>query len=83
MGLEDLPVDPGLEIKPLQERLRGQLEQVGEAGAITGEEREVVARLLLAARVLLEAAAGGDVGLVADDRIDPGGPGSLIELQGA
>ena len=70
--LEQFAVDPWLKVEALEVGLRGQLEEVGEAGAIPGQKREVVARILLATGILLEAAAGGDVGLVADDRIDPG-----------
>ena len=42
----------------------------------------MVARFLLAAGLLVEAAPGGDVGLVTDDRIDAGRLRRGIELEG-
>ena len=41
----------------------------------------MVAGIPLAARVFLEAAPGGDVGLVADDRVDLRGLGGLVKLE--
>ncbi len=70
VGGQQLLVDPRLEIKPLQERRRGELDEVAEAGAVAGQQRQVVAGLLRAAQLFLEAAAGGDVGLQAENRID-------------
>ena len=70
VGLQQLAVDPGLEIEPFQEGLRGELHEVLEARAIGGQQREVEAGLLAAAGVFLGAAAGGDVGLQAEDRVD-------------
>ena len=52
-----------------------------KAGAIGGQQREVEAGLLEAAGVLLEAAAGGDVGLQAEDRVDAQVLGLPVELQ--
>jgi hypothetical protein len=79
--LEQFAVDPRLEVEALEVGLRRQLEEVREAGPVAGQEREVVARVLLAAGILLEAAARGDVGLVADDRVDARGLGGLVELE--
>ena len=83
MRLENLAIDPRLEIEAFEERLRGELEQVGEAGLVTGQEREVVARILLAAGVFLKPAAGRDVGLVADHRVDTGRLRRLVKLERA
>ena len=82
MGGEQLLVDARLEIKAFQKGRRRELDQVLEAGAVFGQQREVVAGLLRAAGVLLlKAAAGGDVGLVAHDRVDAHVLGRFVELQ--
>ena len=80
--LQQVTVDPRLEIEALQVGLGGQLEQVVEARPVAGQQREVVAGVLLVAGILLKPAARGDVGLVADDRVELGGLGGLVELQG-
>ena len=49
--------------------------------AILGQQREVVAGLLHAAGLFRTPAPRGDVGLVADDRVDPRGFGGRVELQ--
>ena len=68
---QQLLVDPRLVVEAFQRRGRGQLDQVLEARAVLGQQRQVVAGLLAVGGVLLlEPAAGGDVGLVADDRVD-------------
>jgi len=78
---EQVAVDPGLEVEALEVGLGGQLEEVGEADAVAGEQREVVAGIPLAARVLLEPAPRRDVGLVADDRVDLRRLRGLVELE--
>ena len=78
---EDLAVDAGLKVEALQRRGGGELEQVLKAGSVLGQQREVVARLLLAAGVFLEAAAGSDIGLVAHDRVDARPFAGLIKLE--
>ena len=79
--LQQFAIDPRLEVEALEIGLGGQLEEVVEPRPVTGQEREVVAGVFLVAGVLLEAAPRGDVGLVADDRVELGGFGSLIELE--
>ncbi len=61
----------------------GHLDEVAKAGAVLGQEREVEAGLAAARRPLLGALAGGDVGLVADDRVEADGPAFLVKLDGA
>ena len=54
--LEDLFVDPRLEVEPFERRGAGELDEVGEAGPIFREQREVIRRVFAAPRpALLEA----------------------------
>ena len=71
VGREQIAIDPGLEVKAFQIRLGGQLQQVGEALLVLGQKREVVARILLVAGVFLKPTTRGDIGFVANDRIEP------------
>ena len=83
VGGQQFLVDPRLEVKPLQERRRGEFHEVSEAVAIAGQERQVEVGLFRAAgRFFVKAAAGGDVGLQPEDRIDAQFLGRLIELHG-
>ena len=79
--LKQLFVDAGLKVKAFQVGGRGHFDEVFEAGAILSKERQVIGRFFAAGSVALEAAAGRDVGLVADDRIDAAIFGLFIELE--
>ncbi len=80
--LQDLFVDPRLEIEAFQRGGTGQLDQVAKAGAVLGQQRQVIAGRLAAGRpALVKATARGDVGFVADDRVDPRILRLAIELQ--
>ena len=81
--LQQLAVDPRLEVEALQKGLRGELHQVLKAGPVVGQQSEMETGLLEAAGVLLEAAARGDVGFQSEDRVDAHFLGLLIELQRA
>jgi hypothetical protein len=83
VGREQFAVDPRFEIKAFEVGPRGELQEVGEAHAIAGQEREVVARVLLVAGILLKPAARGDVGLVADDRVDARLLRGVVKFEGA
>ena len=67
----------GLKIEAFEKGGRGQLDQVLKARAVLGQQRQMVAGLLIGVGFFLKAAAGGDVGLVADDRIDARRPWPL------
>ncbi len=81
--LEQLPVEPRLVVVALEERLRGELDQVPVAAIVLGEQGQVVVELVaavgIAAGIVGPATAGralgagvvGHVGLRADDRLDP------------
>ena len=82
MLLQDFLVDSRAEVKALKKGLRGELQQVLEAGAVLGQEGDMVAGLFGAAGVLLVVAASGrDVGLDAEDRVDARVLGRFVELQ--
>ena len=82
VGGQQLLVDPRLEIKPLQEGRRGEFHEVAKAGAVAGQERQMDSWPLSSRRpFFVEAAAGGDVGLQPEDRIDAQFLGRLVELQ--
>jgi hypothetical protein len=70
VGFEDLPVDPRVVVEPLQEGDAGELDEVLEPGGVLGEQGEVGVSVLLLAAALLPAVPGGQVRLVADDRVD-------------
>ena len=70
MRRQQLAIDPRLEIKPFEKGGTGQLDQVLEAGAVLGQERQVVTGFLEPADLFFEAALRGDVRLVAHDRVD-------------
>ena len=79
--LEQFLVDTRLEVEPFQVGRRGHFEQVLEPGAVLAQQRQMVAGFLHVAGRFLPPAAGGDVRLVADDRLQTGVFGFLIELQ--
>ena len=82
VGGEHLHVDVGLAAREaLEEAGRGELDQVGEAGVALGQQGEVVA---LVFRLLLDRLHVVDeVGLEADDRLDPVLLAGLVEVDGA
>ena len=86
---ERLVVHARLVVEALQEAVRGELPQVRPAGLVLGQQHQVEAAVG-GARVLLVAAVrgpalqlGGDVGLQPEDRLDPGLPRGVVELDGA
>ena len=80
---QQLLVHPGAVIEALEVGLGDELEEVAVAGLVLGEQGQVVVLLLRLARCAVEPRSGGDVGLHADDRLDPDGPGRLVELERA
>ena len=54
-----------------------------EPGGVAGQQRQVEAGIAAAAGLALGALAGGDVGLVAEDRIEAGCGAFAVELDGA
>ena len=76
MGLEELPVDARLVVVALEVAGRGELDQVGVAGVVLGEEREVRVPLGLGLAVV------GDVDLAAENRLDSDLSGLPVELDG-
>ena len=76
VGLEQLPVDARLVVVALEVAGRGELDQVGVAGVVLGEEREVSVPLGLGAAVV------ADVDLAAENRLDSDLSGLPVELDG-
>ena len=74
-------IDAGLEIKALQIGFRCHFDEVAKAGAVLGQKREVITVFLERAAVALESALGGDIGFVAQNRINAGVFGGLIEFE--
>ena len=81
--LQQLLVDPRAIVEAFEEGERGELDEVPEAGLVLGEEGEVVARFADPLGVAVGAVAGGDVGLVADDRLDTHGGRLAVQLDGS
>src|SRR5262249_38311945 len=65
-----------------EEGHRRHPDQILKTGAILGEQGQVVAVLLAATGVAFAAMAGGNVGLIADNRIDAGRPALAVKLDG-
>jgi hypothetical protein len=80
---QELLVDAGPVVEPLEVRGRHETQQVPVPDLVLREQREVVVLLLALARRPVESGAGGHVGLDPDDRLDPGRPGRRIEAQRA
>ena len=81
VGGQQFLVDPRFEVEPLQESRGGELDEVPKTRGVAGQQRQMVVGLLrTAGRFFMEAAAGGDVGLQPEDRIDPQFLGRLIEF---
>ena len=82
VGREQLHVDVGLAAREaFEEPGRGQLHQVGEALVARGQQRQVVALVL--GLFLDRPAVVDQVGLEADDRLDPVLPAGLVEVDRA
>ena len=75
---EQLVVDARLVVEALEEGERREAHEVLEAALVARQEHQVVRRLPGA----VVAAPAGDVGLHAQDRLDAGLPGRLVELHG-
>jgi hypothetical protein len=75
-------VDAGAVVVAVEIGGRGHADEVLEARLVHGEERQVERRILHPRRAAVPAAAGGDVGLVADDRVDAGVAALGVELEG-
>src|SRR5690606_19095495 len=80
---EHLAVDARLEVEALRVADGGELRQVPVPLVVAREEDQVVVALLPLLPAAVEAAAGGDVRLHPDDRLDPGLAGLLLEDPGA
>ena len=79
---EQLHVDVRLAAREaLEEAGRGELDEVGEAGVALGQQGQVVA--LVADLLLDRVAVVDEVGLEADDRLDPVLAAGLVEVDGA
>jgi hypothetical protein len=74
-------VDARLVVKTFQKRGRREPHEVLKADAVHRQEREVEAGFLHSRRPAVAAILGGDVGLVADDRIDVVGFALVVELE--
>ena len=74
-------VDAGFEIKAVQIGFGGHFDEVAKAGAVLGQQREVITVFFERSAVALEPAFGGDIGFVAEDGIDASVFGGLIELE--
>ena len=77
MSGEQFLVDPRLVVKTFEKRGRSQLDQIAEPDAVFRQQRQMVTRLFQRPGIAFEAAIGGDVGLVAENRIDAGFLGLL------
>ena len=73
---QDLVVHAGAVIETLEEGQRRQPHEVVEAPLVARQQHQMVGRVARA----IGALAAGDVGLDADDRLDAGFSGLLIEL---
>ena len=80
VGFKQVFVDSWLEIKAFQTGVRCHFDQVFETGLILTQQRQVVSRILTAAR-FIGATTGSDVSFIADDRVDVFGPTSVVELE--
>ena len=81
---EQFLVDARLVVVALKLRGGGQADEVLVAGLVPGQEHEMVVRLLAAgAGLFLVPAAGRDVHLAADDRLDVPGAGCAVKIDRA
>ena len=81
---EQLAVDPRLVIEPFEERPRHQLDEVLVSRAVADEDRQVVGPFVAAVLgASLLPASGRDVELAAEDRLDAGLLGRVVEVDRA
>ena len=79
--LQQLFIHPRLVVEAFQVGFGGQLDQVLVAGLVLGQQDQVV--VVFIAGVAAEVAARGDIDLAADDGLDAGLSGCLVELDDA
>ena len=79
---EQLLVDPRLVMHPVEMRGRDQLYQVAVAGFVLGQEGEMIGRVALIIRPILDRTRR-HVRLATDDRFDPGVLRFLVKLDRA
>ena len=79
---EQLLVDARLVVVALEVGDGGELDQVGVAGVVTGEQDQMVG-VAVGATLLVAVGAGGHVDLAAQNWLDPGGDRRGVELDGA
>ncbi len=77
-----LLVHARLVVEAVQERVGAELDEVGPALVVLGEQHQVKAAVREARGRAIAAVARGDVGLDAEDRLDAGGPRPRVELDG-
>ncbi len=75
---QELPVDPRLVVVAVEVGVGQKSAEVPVADEVLGQEDEVE-RLGVGLALAVAHGAAGDVGLHADDRLDPLGPGGLVE----
>ena len=78
--LEQFAVDAGAVVEAFEVGAGGELDQVAPALVVLGEEDEVVSGFGGAAGFAVEAATGREVGLHAEQGLDAGGAGGLVEI---
>lgn len=86
MGLQEFLVDARFEVEALERSVRSHFDQVLEACGILTKQCQMVAGFTFSAcsaAALGAPVAGGDVGFVADDRVDVLGFASVVELKRA
>ena len=79
---EHLLVDARPVVEPLRVSDARQLQQVLVAGEVLGQQDQVICGVGDGRLALVVPAAGGDIGLDPDDRLDPGGLRLGVELDG-
>ena len=79
---EQFLVDPRLVIHPVEMRGRDQLDEIAIAGLVLRQQGEMIRRVALGIRSVLDRARR-HVGLAADDRLDPGGRRRLVKFDRA
>lgn len=84
VGGQQLAINSRLVIKTFEKRAARHLDQILKARFVLGQQCQVIARSAAGVgATLVEAAIGGDIGFVADDRIDTLGFTGFIKLQRA
>ena len=84
---QEIHVDPGLVVEPLEIPLRDEVHQVPVAGLVHRQQQQVADGVEAIGGalppLLLEATPTRDIDLAADDRLDAVGPRLLVELDGS